>query len=155
MSVPSVLASAMADRGLTAAQLARAAGIAPNTISNALTGTNVPSVRTLRLLEDVLGTSAISQEAVQHARCALQTCRRRFVKGRPWQRYCRRRCAARAQHARRAETDRRTLAIELRAVRDDVDRMCSDCVGASLVCLQSDCPLRRWSPYPLVTGRGA
>lgn len=154
-AVPRVLGGLLAERGMTAADLARLSGVSAAAISNALHGKAVPSPVTLRAIETVLGTTAVTDVAVQRARCALLGCRRQFVKGRPFQRYCRRSCADRAADLRRADGRRRRTGSQLAAARRDITRMCAECVGGSLVCVQSDCPLRAWSPYPLVARRRA
>lgn len=148
-----VLLNVLSDRGMTAAELARKSGVSPTTISNAITGSHAPSIHTLRAIEDVLGTTVVTQALAMRSRCALAGCRRQFIKARPWQRFCRRACSQRASGGRRNERRRNRVGTELAAVRRDVDRMCSECVGASLVCVQGDCPLRRWSPYPLAVDR--
>lgn len=149
MKFAQLLASLLEERSMSAAQLARDTGVAQSTVSNWLTGRTVPGIHSLLLIEDALGTTVATRVGALRGRCALPDCRRQFVKGRPFQRYCRRSCANRAADLRRAKDQRRRTGSDLRAVLSGIDRMCRQCVGSSSVCVQADCPLRNWSPYPL------
>lgn len=149
MTFAQLLSTLLEQRGMTAAELARRSGVSQAAVSNWLTGKTVPGIHSLRLIEEHLETTLASRVGVLRGRCALQDCRRSFVKGRPFQKYCRRACANRAADLRRSKTQARRAGSDLRAVLAGIDQMCRECVGGSSVCVQADCPLRNWSPFPL------
>jgi transcriptional regulator with XRE-family HTH domain len=140
---------ALAARGMTQIQLARALGLNTKTVGNWLTGRVTPALHAVDSVGAILGEAPVRAAlAERRARCALRSCGRVFYRRDARQTYCRARCAGKAAERRRTKRHAFTRTQERDQLRSAIASFCRTCEPAG-VCHDRRCALRVGCPFPV------
>ena len=137
------LDAAMKRRELPGYRLARAAGVSRNAIYSYRRGTWLPSIEIAARIAAALHAPELSRLAAEAHRAFCAACGRPFDRITVDARFCSRRCY----------DDHRTKGVGLRREPSPrqraINEMCTACEPDG-ICHAADCPLRPYSPMPLV-----
>jgi hypothetical protein len=150
------LRHAIDTRGLTMRQLGDMTNLDPQTISNAARGVSLPTFQTVARLAEALEWPLLLQLVAADRKRRCKVCRQQFVTThyRPdVRRFCSKKCQQVAWFRTRNHRSHDVASTRLRAAQTAIEEFCNWHEPEG-VCREADCPLRPFSPLPLVPLNG-
>jgi hypothetical protein len=149
------LRAAMEARGVSVVELSRQTGIHDTTLSSYRHGERIPNVARADLLADVLDSPGLRRAVLRMYTRRCVRCRRRVhvdPRNVNHQRYCGSSCRTMAQRERNKTVPkaREKLGRRVGLLEKAIAAMCGSCEPVDRLCRDGSCPLRAFSPFPLV-----
>lgn len=153
MTFADVLRDTMTKRSVSAADIRRGTGVNETTLSHWLAGTRTPTLASADRVADYLDAPTLAIVAARNLKRRCIRCRRvyyadaRHVNGTV---YCDKACRMAAHRARQRRVEPAARKIRTAGMARAIATFCRGCEPTG-ICRTADCPLRAYSPFPLVT----
>lgn len=145
--------NAQAKSGMTSLAIARAADVSPTTITDLSRGVHLPLHGTVARIAAVVDCERLVQLSAQARTAQCAKCGSNFIRGgknAARNRYCSKPCAHSDYRTNRREYRARFYKLQLNKAQQVIADFCLSCEPVDRICKDGSCPLRPFSPMPLI-----